>query len=126
MPRITFLPMNKTVEGETGSTLLETAHRHDIALEGACEGSLACATCHVVVASEWYDRLEVPTEEEEDLLDTAFGLTATSRLGCQIVLTAALDGLRVTIPDYSVNMKVGQTRPACGAIHFPTITEKKG
>lgn len=126
MPKITFLPMDTTVEVGAGMTVLEAAHLYDIALEGACEGSLACATCHVIVAPEWYDRLPVPTEEEDDLLDTAFGLTTTSRLGCQIEMTEALDGLRVTVPDYSVNMKVGQAAHTCGAIHFPTIKEKKG
>lgn len=125
MPKVTFLPMGEQVEAEVGSTLMETAHTHGIALEGACEGSLACATCHVIVAPEWYDRLEDPSEEEEDLLDTAFGLTPTSRLGCQIVLTDALDGLQVTVPEYSVNMKVGQKPHTCGAISFPTIAEKK-
>ncbi|MEO5363455.1 MAG: 2Fe-2S iron-sulfur cluster-binding protein [Magnetococcus sp. DMHC-8] len=124
MPKITFLPMDKSVDVAAGSTVLEAAQRHGIPLEGACEGSLACATCHVVVAPEWYDQLAEPTEEEEDLLDTAFGLTATSRLGCRIVLTEALDGLRVTVPDYSVNMKVGKPH-ACGAIQFPMITENK-
>ncbi|MEO5348185.1 MAG: 2Fe-2S iron-sulfur cluster-binding protein [Magnetococcus sp. YQC-3] len=126
MAKVTFLPMDKTVEVEEGMTLLEAAHAHGVLLEGACEGSLACATCHVVVAPEWYDRLPEPSEEEEDLLDTAFGLTTTSRLGCQIEVTDALDGLRVTVPDYSVNMKVGKQAHVCGAIHFPTITEKKG
>ena len=106
MPYVTFLPMEQTVEVEEGTTLLEAAHLYDIPLEGACEGSLACATCHVIVAAEWFDKLEEITEEEEDLLDTAFGLTATSRLGCQIVMTDALDGLRVTVPEYSVNMNV--------------------
>ncbi|MBF0462204.1 MAG: 2Fe-2S iron-sulfur cluster binding domain-containing protein [Magnetococcales bacterium] len=125
MPKVTFLPMDRTVEAVAGSTLLEVAHRHEVLLEGACEGALACATCHVIVAPEWYDRLEAPTEEEEDLLDTAFGLTATSRLGCQIVLTEKLDGLRVTVPDYSVNMRVG-TAHACGALSFPMLVEKKG
>jgi 2Fe-2S ferredoxin len=118
--------MDKTVEVEAGMTLLEAAHAHGVLLEGACEGSLACATCHVVVAPEWYDRLPEPTEEEDDLLDTAFGLTTTSRLGCQIEVTDALDGLRVTVPDYSVNIKVGKQAHTCGSIHFPTITEKKG
>ncbi|MBF0399852.1 MAG: 2Fe-2S iron-sulfur cluster binding domain-containing protein [Magnetococcales bacterium] len=106
MPKVTFLPMDICVEAEVGDTLLETAHAHGIPLEGACEGSLACSTCHVIVAPEWYDRLEALSEDEEDLLDRAFGLTAKSRLGCQIVMTDALDGLRVTVPEYSVNIKV--------------------
>ena len=103
MPRITFFPMNTTVEVEEGCTLLEAAHQHDIPLEGACEGSLACSTCHVIIAPEWYDKLEEPSEDEEDLLDRAFGLTATSRLGCQVLMTDALDGVCVTIPVPSAN-----------------------
>ncbi|MEO5340361.1 MAG: 2Fe-2S iron-sulfur cluster-binding protein [Magnetococcus sp. MYC-9] len=106
MPKVTFLPMNQTVEVEAGTTLLEAAHLYDIPLEGACEGSLACSTCHVIVAPEWYEMLKEMSEEEEDLLDMAFGLTSTSRLGCQVVMQEALDGLQVTVPEYSVNMKV--------------------
>lgn len=106
MPKIIFLPENRTVEVDAGCTILEAAHEHDIAMEGACEGSLACSTCHVIVAPEWYAKLPEPTEEEEDLLDRAFGLTPTSRLGCQLAVTADLDGLRVTIPEYSVNISV--------------------
>ncbi len=108
MPKITFLPMDTTVEVEEGCTILEAAHLYDVPLEGACEGSLACSTCHVIVDPKWYDKLEKPTEDEEDLLDMAFGLKPTSRLGCQIILTEALDGICVTIPDYSVNIRVDQ------------------
>lgn len=106
MPRITFLPMNATVEVPEGTSVLEAAHLNDLPLEGACEGSLACSTCHVVVAPEWYDRLEEASEEEEDMLDRAWGLTHTSRLGCQILLTDRLDGLVVTIPAHSLNIRV--------------------
>ncbi|MBF0419276.1 MAG: 2Fe-2S iron-sulfur cluster binding domain-containing protein [Magnetococcales bacterium] len=106
MPRVTFLPINKTVEVAAGTTLLEAAHEHGIALEGACEGSLACSTCHVIVGKEWYGRLAPAEEDEEDMLDRAFGLTPTSRLGCQLQITGELDGIEVTIPDYSVNISV--------------------
>ena len=108
MPKITFTPMNVTVEVEEGCSIMEAAHQHDIPLEGACEGSLACSTCHVIVAPEWYDKLEEPSEDEDDMLDQAFGLTATSRLGCQVPLTADLDGLHVTVPEYSVNIRVDE------------------
>ena len=73
--------------------MLEIAHRHDIDIEGACEGSLACSTCHVIVDPDWYELLKEASEDEEDMLDLAFSLTATSRLGCQIVITEELDGL---------------------------------
>lgn len=92
------------VEAPIGLSVLEIAHRHDIDLEGACEGSLACSTCHVIVDPGWYDQLDEPSEEEEDMLDLAFGLTRTSRLGCQIRMTEELDGLVLTLPAGSRNM----------------------
>jgi len=91
----------KEVDAPVGLSVLEIAHKHDIELEGACEGSLACATCHVVVDPEWADKLSAPTDDEEDMLDLAFGLEKTSRLGCQIVMTDALDGLVVRLPKTS-------------------------
>ena len=87
-----------TVQAEAGLSLLETARQHHIELEGACEGSLACSTCHVVVDPKWYPKIVAPTDDEEDMLDLAFHLTSTSRLGCQIILAPELDGLVVTIP----------------------------
>ncbi len=110
MPKITFVSpdgkVRKEVEAPVGLSVLEIAHRNDIDLEGACEGSLACSTCHVVVEPKWYDELDDPTEEEEDMLDLAFGLTHTSRLGCQIKMTEDLDGLVVTLPSATRNMMV--------------------
>ncbi|MBS1063564.1 ferredoxin family 2Fe-2S iron-sulfur cluster binding protein [Gluconobacter wancherniae] len=88
----------REVDAPVGLSVLEIAHKHDIDLEGACEGSLACATCHVVVDPEWAAKLSNPTDDEEDMLDLAFGLEKTSRLGCQIVMTEALDGLTVRLP----------------------------
>ncbi|MGB0683737.1 MAG: ferredoxin family 2Fe-2S iron-sulfur cluster binding protein [Magnetovibrionaceae bacterium] len=101
MPKMTFIDAEgkeHEVEAPNGLSVLELAHRHGFDLEGACEGSLACATCHVIVDESWYERLDEATEEEEDMLDLAFNLTATSRLGCQIRMSDELDGLRVTIP----------------------------
>ncbi|GBD57788.1 ferredoxin family 2Fe-2S iron-sulfur cluster binding protein [Gluconobacter wancherniae] len=88
----------REVDAPVGLSVLEIAHKHDIDLEGACEGSLACATCHVVVDPEWAAKLSNSTDDEEDMLDLAFGLEKTSRLGCQIVMTEALDGLTVRLP----------------------------
>ena len=65
-----------------GESLLDVAHNNGVDLEGACESSLACSTCHCILDAEIYDSLEEPCEEEEDLLDLAYGLTHTSRLGC--------------------------------------------
>ena len=110
MPRMTFIDKGgseRVVDAPLGLSVLEIAHRNKIDLEGACEGSLACSTCHVIVAEACFDRLEEPTEDEEDMLDLAFGLTHTSRLGCQIVITEELDGLRVTLPQATRNMMVG-------------------
>ena len=109
MPRITFIDPDGTrheVDAPIGLSVMEIAHRNKIAIEGACEGSLACSTCHVVVDPEDYDRLQEPTEDEEDMLDLAFGLTHTSRLSCQIIVTEELDGLTVTLPAATRNMMI--------------------
>ena len=110
MPKMTFIKTDGTrveVEAPLGLSVLEIAHKNGIDLEGACEGSLACSTCHVVVDPEWYDLLKDATEDEEDMLDLAFGLTRTSRLGCQIIITEELDGLTVSLPAGSRNMMNG-------------------
>ncbi|MEM7226104.1 MAG: ferredoxin family 2Fe-2S iron-sulfur cluster binding protein [Pseudomonadota bacterium] len=107
MPKMVFIERDGTareVEAPLGLSVLEIAHRNDVDIEGACEGSLACSTCHVVVDNSWYDRLPEPSEDEEDMLDLAFGLTATSRLGCQLVITQELDGLTVRLPAETRNM----------------------
>ena len=96
MPKMTFIERDGTrreVDAPLGLSVLEIAHRNEIDIEGACEGSLACSTCHVIVDPEWYELLKEASEDEEDMLDLAFGLTATSRLGCQIIITEELDGL---------------------------------
>jgi ferredoxin len=96
----------KEVEALVGLSILEVAHSNDIDLEGACEGSLACATCHVILEEKIYNTLEEPEEAEEDMLDLAFGLTHTSRLGCQIILTKELDGMRIILPSATRNINV--------------------
>ena len=70
------------VKAREGESLLEVAHNNGVELEGACEQALACSTCHCILQDEIYDELEEPCEDELDLLDLAFGLTETSRLGC--------------------------------------------
>ncbi len=109
MPKIKFIQNDNQVievDAPIGLSVLEIAHRNNIDLEGACEGSLACSTCHVIVDNEWYDLLSPATEDEEDMLDLAFGLTHTSRLGCQIIMTEELDGLTVRLPAGTRNMMV--------------------
>ena len=109
MPQVNFKLQDgstKTIDAPEGISLLEVAHQNDIDLEGACEGSLACSTCHVIVDEEYFDQLDEPTEDEEDMLDLAFGLTQTSRLGCQIMMNPELDGLTVALPEATRNMAV--------------------
>ena len=107
MPSIHFIKPDGekiTVDAPLGLSVLEIAHQNDIDLEGACEGSLACSTCHVVVDEAWFEVLPTATEDEEDMLDLAFGLTITSRLGCQIIITEELDGLTLKLPTATRNM----------------------
>ncbi|KAI8986545.1 2Fe-2S ferredoxin-type domain-containing protein [Pilobolus umbonatus] len=99
------------VKANDGDTLLDLAQRYDIDLECACEGSLACSTCHVIVDPEYYDKMEEPSDEENDMLDMAFGLTETSRLGCQIEMSKEFDGLTVQIPSATRNLRVDGSKP---------------
>ncbi|XP_031499098.1 adrenodoxin-like protein 2, mitochondrial isoform X2 [Nymphaea colorata] len=97
----------KEVKVPVGMSILEAAHANDIELEGACEGSLACSTCHVIVMDmEFYNKLDEPVDEENDMLDLAFGLTETSRLGCQIIAKPELDGIRLALPSATRNFAV--------------------
>ncbi|MBN2972272.1 2Fe-2S iron-sulfur cluster binding domain-containing protein [Roseomonas aeriglobus] len=93
------------VVGQAGDTLLRLAQAAGQPLEGTCEGQMACSTCHVIVAAEDFDRLPRASEEEEDMLDLAAGATRTSRLACQIALTAAIDGLTVRVPAEARDMR---------------------
>ncbi len=103
---ITETGEEKEVEAMVGLSILEIAHENDIDLEGACEGSLACATCHVILEEKIYNMLEEPEEAEEDMLDLAFGLTHTSRLGCQIILSPELNGMRIKLPSATRNINL--------------------
>jgi len=94
----------KEVVVPVGTTILEAAHNNDIDLEGACEGSLACSTCHVIVDEKFFPKLEEPSEDEDDMLDLAYGLTNTSRLGCQIIMTEDLDGIILKVPSKTRNL----------------------
>lgn len=101
MPKITFIDPQGSrhdVDGTPGETLLEVARCHDIDIEGACEGAMSCSTCHVIVERQAFKNLPNPDEDEEDMLDLAFGRTRTSRLACQITLSDDIDKLAVTVP----------------------------
>src|ERR1700753_2028989 len=103
MPKITFIQRDgsrKEVDAPVGASLLRVAHDNDIDLEGACGGSLACATWHLVIDEDWYNKLPPKTKAEEDMLDLACGLTETSRLGCQIKVTDDMDGMVVALPQF--------------------------
>ncbi len=107
MPTLTFIDPNgskKQIDAPGDITVMEIAQSNGIDIEGACEGGMACSTCHVIVDPDWFDRLNPASEEEEDMLDLAFGLARTSRLGCQITMTDELDGLIVSLPNETNNL----------------------
>ena len=107
MPKVVFIERNgntKTVKAANNTTLLSIAHANNIDMEGACEGALACSTCHVVVAEEWFAKLPAARANEEDMLDLTYGVTRTSRLACQVTVTEAVDGLTVKLPTATRNM----------------------
>lgn len=109
MVRVTFLTSDGQkvpADGAAGSSLLELAQAAGMPLEGTCEAQMACSTCHVILPPEWFDRLPAAIEDEEDMLDLAAGVTRTSRLSCQIVLSDALDGMEVRIPGESRDMQL--------------------
>lgn len=107
---VTFIEKDGTetvVAAPVGQSMLEVAHKNDIELEGACEGSLACSTCHVIINDQAvYDALPEPDDDENDMLDLAFGLTETSRLGCQVIAAKELDGMTLSLPKATRNFAV--------------------
>jgi len=108
MVKVTFITaQDQRIEREAapGTRLLEVGQNAGMPLEGTCEGQMACSTCHVIVAAEWFDKLAPASEDEEDMLDLAAGVTRTSRLSCQIVLSEALDGLEVRVPEEARDMQ---------------------
>lgn len=93
------------VEAAAGDNLMDIAQAHGLDVEGACGGSCACSTCHMIVDPEFYDEIPEPSDDENDMLDLAFGLTETSRLGCQVLMAPELDGIRVALPAMSRNLQ---------------------
>lgn len=111
MPKITFIQLDgseKIIDASVGLSVMEVAVKHAMdRIEGSCGGSLACATCHLYVHPDWWDKVmpedgEI-SDEENDMLDLAFHLTKRSRLSCQIIVTDELDGLIVALPGAKVD-----------------------
>ena len=102
MPTVNFIKPDGSapiISVDEGSTLMEAGRDNNMGIEGTCGGSLSCATCHVIFSEEDYAKVGAPSDDEMDMLDLAFGVTPTSRLGCQIRMSDALDGLTVQVPD---------------------------
>ncbi|CAH0718387.1 unnamed protein product, partial [Brenthis ino] len=100
------------VRGKIGDNVLYLAHRYGVEMEGACEASLACTTCHVYVNEDYLDKLNDPEEKEDDLLDMAPFLKQNSRLGCQIILTKEMEGMELSLPKATRNFYVDGHKPA--------------
>ncbi|XP_044775257.1 adrenodoxin, mitochondrial [Neomonachus schauinslandi] len=90
-----------TAKGKVGDSLLDVVIENNLDIDGfgACEGTLACSTCHLIFEEHIFEKLEAVTDEENDMLDLAYGLTDRSRLGCQIYLTKSMDNMTVRVPD---------------------------
>jgi len=103
MVKVTYIDAGgepRTVEGEVGSTLMETAIKNGVpGIEAECGGACACSTCHVYIEEAWREKVGEPTPMETDMLDFAYGVQANSRLSCQIKMTAELEGLVVRTPE---------------------------
>jgi len=93
-----------TVDAPIGMSVLKIAQNNGIEIPGVCGGVLACSTCHVIVAPEYFKKLPPTSVEEEDMLDLTYGVERTSRLCCQIIITKELDGITVRIPQATVNL----------------------
>jgi len=102
MPTVNFIKPDgsaHTISIDEGTTLMEAGRDNNMGIEGTCGGSLSCATCHVIFSDEDYAKVGAPSDDEMDMLELAFGVTPTSRLGCQIRMSDARDGLTVQVPD---------------------------
>ena len=102
MPKITYITSENethTIDVDNGLTVMEGAVQNNIpGIDADCGGGMACATCHVYVTEDWFDKLPKKEDGEEDMLDMAFEPKKNSRLSCQIVVSDDLDGLKVNIP----------------------------
>jgi ferredoxin len=102
MPKVTFIKSDGSTHDfdiANGTSIMEAGRDANMGIEGTCGGSLSCATCHVVFGADDYARVGPPSEDEMDMLDLAFNVTKTSRLGCQIKMSDDLDGLTAKVPE---------------------------
>ena len=102
MPKVTFIKSDGSAydfDVTNGTSIMEAGRDANMGIEGTCGGSLSCATCHVVFGADDYARVGPPSEDEMDMLDLAFNVTETSRLGCQIKMSDELDGLTAKVPE---------------------------
>ncbi|GAA5978350.1 hypothetical protein JCM5350_001136 [Sporobolomyces pararoseus] len=100
-----------TCEANEGDDIVDVSWEYDLDIEAACEKSVACSTCHVILEDDIYDKLEEPDDDENDMLDLAFGLTDTSRLGCQVKVTKDMQGTTITLPSATRNLRVDGSKP---------------
>ena len=103
MPKITYITSENethTIDVDNGLTVMEGAVQNDIpGIDADCGGGMACATCHVYVTEDWFDKLPKKEDGEEDMLDMAYEPKKNSRLSCQIIVSDELDGLEITTPE---------------------------
>ena len=106
MTKITYIEYNgteHTIDVQNGLTVMEGAVQNDIpGIDADCGGSMACATCHVYVNDEWYNKLDEKTEGEDDMIDQAYDPKKNSRLSCQITVSEKIEGLVVRLPEKQV------------------------
>jgi 2Fe-2S ferredoxin len=108
MPNVTFILRNgekREIAATAGENLMIIARQNGLDIEGACDGVMACSTCHIIVDAGWFAKLPPASDDENDMLDLAPGLTRTSRLGCQIRMSDQLSGLTVKLPPGTRNMQ---------------------
>jgi len=95
----------RDIQAEEGQSLLDVARAQGIEeIEGACEGAMACSTCHIILSEADYDKLNEPSESEEDMLDLAYGARPTSRLGCQVLVTEEMENMEIRLPRTTKNL----------------------
>lgn len=111
--KVIFVGKNKAevpVVARVGETILEVAQKNSVLLEGICEAVMACTTCHIILDKDVYESLGMPRPNEEDVLESAWGLTETSRLGCQVSITKDFQGKKIFLPEKHVNQYLGASQ----------------